>query len=67
MLMNNSVFDKTLENIRNMVDIRLISSDKAAQKLAAYTLTKCLMALKIKNVRGDKECYKRSIQFDDNR
>ena len=35
MLMNNSVFDKTLENIRNMVDIRLISSDKAAQKLAA--------------------------------
>ena len=34
-LMNNSVFDKTLENIRNRVDIRLISSDKVAQKLAA--------------------------------
>ena len=33
--MNNSVFDKTLENIRNRVDIRLISSDKIAQKLAA--------------------------------
>ena len=33
--MNNSVFDKTLENIRNRVDIRLISSDKVAQKLAA--------------------------------
>ena len=33
--MNNSVFDKTLENIRNMVDIQLISSDKLAQKLAA--------------------------------
>ena len=29
-LRNNSVFGKTLENIRNMVDIRLISSDKVA-------------------------------------
>ena len=32
--MNNSVLGKTLENIRNRVDIRLISSDKVAQKLA---------------------------------
>ena len=30
-LMNNSVFSKTLENIRNRVDIRLITSDKEAQ------------------------------------
>ena len=34
-LMKNSVVGKTLENIRNRVDIRLISSDKVAQKLAA--------------------------------
>ena len=33
--MNNFDFGKTLENNRNMVDIRLISSDKVAQKLAA--------------------------------
>ena len=33
--MNNSIFGKTLENIRNRVDIRLISSDKVAQKQAA--------------------------------
>ena len=33
--MNNSVFGRTLKNIRNKVDIRLISSDKVAQKLAA--------------------------------
>ena len=34
-VMNNSVFGKTLENIRNWVDIRLISSNKVAQKLEA--------------------------------
>ena len=33
--MNNSVFGKTLENIINRFDIRLISSDDEAQKLAA--------------------------------
>ena len=34
-LMNNSVFGKTLENFKNRVNIRSISSDKVAQKLAA--------------------------------
>ena len=34
-LINKSVFGKTLENIINRVDIRLISSDKVIQKLAA--------------------------------
>ena len=34
-LMKNLVFGKTLENIRNRVDIRLMSPDKVAQKLAA--------------------------------
>ena len=33
--MNKSVFGKTLENIRNRVHIRLISSDNVAKKLAA--------------------------------
>ena len=32
--MNNSVFNKTLESIINRVDIRFVSSDKVAQKLA---------------------------------
>ena len=34
-LMHNSVFGKIIENIRNRVDIRLISSDKVTKKLAA--------------------------------
>ena len=57
-LMNNSVFGKTLENIRNRVDIRLISTNKVAQKLAAKPNYDCstifdenLIAVHMKNTK----------------
>ena len=57
-LMNNSVFGKTMENIRNHRDIKLVTSDKRRKRLVSEPnyhshkiFSECLMAIEIKKTR----------------
>ena len=57
-LMNNSVFGKTIENIRNRVDIKLVTDEKQAQKLSAkpnfnhcYIFSEDLVAIHMKKTK----------------
>jgi len=39
--MNNSVFGKTMENIRNRIDVNLISEESQAKKITTESNCKC--------------------------
>ena len=65
-LMNNSVFGKTMENIRNRVDIKLVNNKKQAKKLSAKpnfnhcnTFSEDLVAIHMKktNLEFNKPVY----------
>ena len=65
-LMNNSVFGKTMENVRNNRDIKLVTSDKRRKRLVSEPnyhphkkLSEYLMAMKMKktNVKINKPIY----------
>ena len=59
-LMNNSVFGKTMENIRNRVDVKLVNDKKRAEKLSAKpnykhcnTFSENLVAIHMKKTKLD--------------
>ena len=59
-LMNNSVFGKTMENIRNRVDVKLVNNKKQAEKLSAKPnykhcniFSENLVAIHMKNTKLD--------------
>ena len=59
-LMNNAVFGKTMENIRNRVDIKLVNNKKQAEKLSAKpnfkhcnTFSEDLVAIHMKKTKLD--------------
>ena len=57
-LMNNSVFGKTMENVRNHRDIKLVTSDKRRKRLVSEpnyyshkTFSEHLMAIEMKKTK----------------
>ena len=57
-LMNNSVFGKTMENVRKHRDIKLVTTDKKRDYLVSepnyYTtkwLSECLLAIEMKKIK----------------
>ena len=57
-LMNNSVFGKTMENVRNYRDIKLVTTDKRRKRLVSEpnyhthkTFSEHLMATEMKKIK----------------
>ena len=56
--MNNSVFGKTMENVRNHRDIKLVTTDKRRSHLVSETnyhktkwFSECLLAIEMKKIK----------------